>query len=1139
MHSVFTSICLTLLLGLVSIAGAARADSTRPTRLRCEYLQDPIGIDSIKPRLSYRIESDGRGVRQTAYRVLVASTQERLDAEVADIWDSGKVESDQTLFIEYAGLPLQSRQQCFWKVQVWCNDLPAPVWSESASWSMGLLAESDWSAQYISYSDTVSVHTDVNELHLPSARQYRKEFATQNGESKQIARATIYSTALGIYELHLNGQRVGDAYFAPGWTDYDQRAYYNTYDVTGLVRGGENALGAWVADGWYSGYVGFGLLTGMGTEKTGRATYGKTPAWMAQLEIEYTDGSRQTIGTDPSWRVTGDGPIQEADLLMGEAYDARAEMPGWSAPGFDDSKWSSAIAAESTGKIAATFYQGRNPERAGGGPRILGEPIDLGFKRPKLESFPGVPVRITQELPARKMTAREPGTYVFDLGQNFAGVIRLKLKGPAGTHVQIRYGEMLHPDGRLMTENLRKARATDFYTLKGDPEGEVYQPRFTFHGFQFVELQNFPGEPTLETVTGLVMHSDTPMTSEFACSDPMVNQLFQNVLWTQRSNFLDLPTDCPQRDERMGWTGDAQAYVATAAYNADIGAFYTKWLRELMESQRPSGAFPGYAPFPFQHGWDFGTAWADAGVICPWTLWQAYGDTRVIETCWQPMTDFMKWRAATSVNDLGVAHGNAWGDWLAQGAETPLDYVDSVYFAISAKMMSEMAAAIGREDEAAAYRDQFQRTKKAFQAKYLQADGSINVNTQTAQALALFADLIPEDQREATGRRLAEMLSENGNHMATGFLGTRPLLPVLSSAGQHDLATFLLQSREFPSWGYEIQNGATTIWERWDSYTKEDAFGRHNAAMNSFSHYAFGAVCEWMFETLAGISSDGPGYKHITIHPHPPTLGSNAMHDSIDWVRASYDSIRGPIRSEWKLAAGTFELNVTIPANTNATVYLPATQASEITEGGMPIEGNSNVRLIQIQDSLAALAVGSGSYTFRSTGAPKAAAVALKTSKPKDNSINPLKIDLTGAKELARWDFTKTTDLDKWFDRKNVEIEQRDGLSYLVATGDDSQMAVRLPTPATGRLVIELRALPANGATSQFFWAGPNNGFNATQQTKRMLMATEQVNAYLFLITEKGPVTKIRFDPFATYDKYAKAGEMMIESIAVFELPDR
>jgi alpha-L-rhamnosidase len=524
---------------------------------------------------------------------------------------------------------------------------------------------------------------------------------------------------------------------------------------------------------------------------------------------------------------------------------------------------------------------------------------------------------------------------------------------------------MLHPDGRLMTENLRKARATDFYTLRGDPEGEIYQPRFTFHGFQYVELTGYPGQPDLETITGVVLHSATPLASTFECSDPVVNRLFKNVVWTQRANFIDLPTDCPQRDERFGWTGDAQAYVGTAAYNADVAAFYTKWLRELMESQRPSGTFPGYAPYPFQHGWDFGTAWCDAGVICPWTIWRAYGDTRIIERCWEPMVRFIAWRKSTSKNFLGVAHGNDWGDWLAVNEKTPLDYIDTAYFAYSTKLMAEMAQAIGKTKEAAEYRELFGKIKAAFNQKYVKADGSLALNTQTAYALALYMDLLPDNLRTAAGALLAKKIQDNETRMSTGFLGTRPLLPVLSATGQSDLAVRLLQSRKYPSWGYEVEQGATTIWERWNSYTKDKGFGGpQNAEMNSFAHYAFGAVCEWMFSQLAGIQSDGPGYKAIIIRPTIPSPNSNPDQKPIDWVRAYYDSIRGRIASSWKVEAGHLSLDVTIPANTTATVYIPARDAAAIMESGRPLAQAQGVKLLRRDGDRVVLAVESGSYRF-------------------------------------------------------------------------------------------------------------------------------------------------------------------------------
>ena len=649
------------------------------------------------------------------------------------------------------------------------------------------------------------------------------------------------------------------------------------------------------------------------------------------------------------------------------------KRPAGTQPNFDDAKWDSVILASENGSVPATFYEYQNGDNPGDKVGIKGRAVDLGFKRPaKLEAFPGLPVRPIQEIKPVAITSPTKGVYIFNLGQNFAGLARLKVKGPAGTDIQLRYGEQLHPDGTLMTENLRKARATDHYILRGDKNGESYTPRFTIHGFQYVEVTGFPGKPGKDAITGIILHSDTPLTSGFECSDPMANRLFKNIVWTQRANFLDLPTDCPQRDERFGWMGDAQIYVHCATLNADVAAFYTKWLREVMEAQRPSGTFPGYCPYPFQHGWDFGTAWCDAGVICPWTIWQAYGDTRIIGRCWPNLVKFMAWRKATSKSFLGIAHGNDWGDWLSFGNKTPLEYVDTVYFAYSAKLMSDMAAAIGKSREAEDYRQLFENIKTAFNQKYVRPDGSLAVDNETAYALALYMDLLPADLRVKSGKILADKIrsgatAENSG-MTTGFLGTRPLLPVLTSVGENDLAVKHFQSRKFPSWGYEVEQGATTVWERWNSFTKEHGFGgadgKQNASMNSFAHYSFGAVCEWMINDLAGIQSDGPGYDKIIIQPHPPTPGSNPDHTAINWVKAHYDSIHGRITSNWKLTKNKFELEVEIPANTTATVYLPASAADQITESGKPLAKAVGVKFLRSEGDHAVLAVESGEYHF-------------------------------------------------------------------------------------------------------------------------------------------------------------------------------
>ena len=935
---------------------AASAGPVNITGLRCEYLVNPLGIETPAPRLSWQIESTQRGQKQTAYRLLVASSEKQLSRQQGNLWDTGKIASDQTVNLGYAGKPLVSRQACFWKVQVWDRDGQASDWSSPATWTMGLLQSNDWTAQWISFRDTTPLATNRSSLWLPPARHYRKDFRA----AKSIRRATLHASALGLVELHLNGQRVGEAYFEPGWSDYLKRAYYRSHDVTALLHRGPNCVGAIVADGWYAGYVGYGLLVGYGPNKTGRYFYGKTPALLAQLEIEYTDGSRQIVATDKTWKVTGHGPIREADLIMGESYDARQEMPGWDKPGFKATGWEPAIRAEENGSTKAVFSD-----------TMGNRDVELGFQKPeRLQAYTGPPIRITEELPAKRLSEPKPGVYIFDLGENFAGFIRLRVQGPAGTKLQIRYGEMLHPDGRLMTENLRKARATDYYILRGDPNGETWTPRFTYHGFQFVEIAGLAAKPGLDTVTGLVLHSDTPLSSSFACSDEVMNQLFRNIRRTQRANFVELPTDCPQRDERLGWMGDAQIYVRAASYNADVASFFTKWMDDVEEAQRSFGAYPDYCPYPMSHGEprkSFGTAWTDAGIICPWTIFRVYGDTRIIERHYDSFTRFMDFRTAANSNNLGVSIGNPWGDWLNLNEATPVEYIDTCYFASSSRMMAEMSEAIGRQTDAANYRQLFVDIKNAFNKKYAKPDGSLTVDTQTAYVLALTFELLPDKFIQPAADRLADKIEKNGCRMATGFLGTKPLLPVLSAHGHHDLAVRLFQSRQFPSWGYEVVNGATSIWERWDSYTQEDAFGKHNAAMNSFSHYSFGAVCEWMFRDLAGIDTEGVGFKKILLRPGPPAPNSNPDHQPIEWVKTEYDSIHGPIRSAWKRDADRFEFNATVPANTTATVFLPASSAASITENGQPLAQVKGATFLRLERGRAVLAVESGSFRFVST----------------------------------------------------------------------------------------------------------------------------------------------------------------------------
>lgn len=980
MKSIFSPSIVVIALSTIAAALPCFAALT-PHHLRCEYLINPNGIDKSAPRLSWELRSDERGAKQSAYRIRVATTTDKLASGLGDLWDSGQVASDETVNVPYAGKRLTSGQQAFWVVQVWSADASSlATTSGTAQWSMGLLAANDWRAQWISYRDTNALHTNRSNLFLPPAHHFRKSFSA----AKPIRRAMLYGSALGIVEFHLNGQRVGDAFFEPGWADYLKRDYYRAHDVTRLLHSGDNTLGAILADGWYAGYVGYGLLVGYGPNKVGRYFYGKTPALLAQLEVEYADGSRETIVTDSTWQVSSDGPIREADIIMGEAFDARRDDPNWCRPQSSTSgapasvkdnpagtpvlpwAWQPAIRAEDNGSTKAIFSDNTGSRE-----------VELGFQKPpKMQFYAAPSIRITQELPSKKLSEPKPGVYIFDLGQNFAGVIRLKVKGPAGTQLKLRYGEMLHTDGRLMAENLRRARATDFYTLRGDAKGETWTPRFTYHGFQFVEITGLPEKPSLDAVTGLVLHNDTPLAGEFACSDEVLTKFWKNTQWTQRANFIEMPTDCPQRDERLGWMGDAQIYIRAASYNADVAAFYTKWLDDLEEAQRDFGAYPDYCPYPMGHGapgQTWGTAWADAGIICPYTIWQVYGDTRVIERHWASMTKFMDWRKKRAPDFRGRKDGNTWGDWLNVNESTPIEFIDAAYFKLDASLMAQMAEAIGHRREAGEYSQLAARIQAQSGKDYETSDGSLRlkVDTQTAYVLALAFGLTASEQPEASTRRasmLADKIARNDFRMATGFLGTKPLLPVLTANGQHDLACRLFQSRKFPSWGYEVEQGANTVWERWDSFTKEHGFngaaGNQNASMNSFSHYSFGAVTEWMFRDLAGIDTDGPGFKRILIKPGPPTPGSNPDREAIHWARARYDSIRGRVASDWRRDGDRFLLNVTVPANTTATVHLPARSAETITESGQPIERVTGVKLLRTEGGRAVLAIDSGSYRF-------------------------------------------------------------------------------------------------------------------------------------------------------------------------------
>jgi len=847
---------------------------------------------------------------QSAYQILAADSEEKLKRNQGELWDSGKVESEQSNQVVYEGEPLKSRLRCYWKVRVWDKDGKASAWSEPAMWTVGLLSSSDWQAKWIGYDEELQ-DTDNREksdpnLVLPPPPYLRRAFLV----GRSVKRAVVYSSALGLYELHINGTRVGEDYFAPGWTDYTKRVYYQSYEVTGLIKNGSNTIGAILADGWYAGYLGFGKK---------REHYGSKPRLFVQLEIEYENGHIQKVVTDGTWKAKY-GPILETDFLMGEIYNGRNEMPGWDTSRFDDSSWDEVVVKDNSEGIGI------------------------------VQSYPGETVQKIMEIKPKELTEPDEGVYVFDMGQNFAGWVRLKVNGKAGTKVVLRFAEMLNPDGMIYTENLREARCTDTYILKGTGK-EFWEPQFTFHGFRYVEITGYPGKPDLDAVTGVVIHSAIPITGSFECSSPMVNQLFSNIVWSQRGNFIELPTDCPQRDERLGWTGDAQIFVHTSTYNMDVSAFFTKWLVDLEDAQSDEGGFPDVAPRKVAMG-DGTAAWGDAGVICPWTIYEVYGDKRVLERHYESMVKWISYLKKNSKDLLRPAKG--YGDWVSIASDTPKDVIATAYFAYSTHLVSKAAAVLGKDEDAEKYEELFEQIKNAFNKAYVNEDGRIKGETQTCYLLGLYFDLLPEDKRESATQHLIEAIRNKDWHLSTGFVGLSYLVPTLTDTGHLDIAYRLLNNDTFPSWGYSIKNGATTIWERWDGWTEEKGF--QTPGMNSFNHYSFGSIGRWLFGSVAGIDTDGPGYRRIIIQPRPG--------GGLDYAKASYKSINGKIVSDWKIRGDKFTLNVTIPANTTATVYVPAGDIESVTEGGRPAAKAGYVSLLRMEDDSAVFAVGSGNYRF-------------------------------------------------------------------------------------------------------------------------------------------------------------------------------
>ena len=1084
----------------------ASAQVGKPEKLECESLVTPLGMDAEKPTLSWQLRDTRDGARQTAYEVQVASSAANLAAGKADVWDSGKVESGDSIGVTYGGPAMQASKRYFWRVLVWDRDGKAYPPSDASWWETGLLKQENWKAKWIGFeeaeeravresgakwitnADTSSAAKDKTShafrFHFSVSGAVKRASLYATGEDstgawvngkqvmetspmpayghipwktyfvrdvtgdvksganviaievirygggygapdisqtpmnallyveksdgsteifksgdpgwkgalnasgawqqaafddsgwrdaipfvakreglesegnprpwptgpvkslrrgfevkKPIAVARVYVTALGSYKLSVNGKAVGDQILAPGWTDFREHVVYQAYDVTDLVKPGKNAIGALLAPGWYSTPLQWLRQSN---------NYGATPpAVRVQMRIEYRDGSADEIVSDASWKADSSA-IRFAEIYDGETYDARKVQKGWDTAGFADVGWKPVEVIEP----------------------MLGA-SDVKAVEPKIEWQYFQPIQRERTLSAKTVTSPAAGVYVFDFGQNFSGVVRIRVKGAAGTDVKLRFAEVLNPDGTMYVENLRTAKATDHFILAGKGE-EEFEPAFTYHGFRYAEVSGVSTKPRVEDVQAVVFHTDAPFTANLKTKSEMLNKLWSNILWGQRSNFVGLPTDCPQRDERLGWSADAQVFWRAAAYNMDLTAFSRKFSGDLRGTQVGTAMFGIFAPGTDRENPGYGTGWSDAGVIIPWTSWIQTGDRKVVDQNWDAMKKYLAAIHEENPDYLWKKnYGIPFADWLAPEGVTPVDLIATAYWAYDVTLMKQMALATGRTAEAADYGELFEKIKEAFVKAYTRPDGFVGgvppppvfasgtgqklgdqpVETQTGYVLAIHMNLLPESLRKEAGQRLADRIAANHGQLGTGFLGTPYLLAALTDTGHLDVAYHLLLDTKYPSWGYLVEHGATTMWERWNGDQM-----RNDPSMNSYNHYAYGAVADWIYRYAAGIDtmSSDAGFHTIYLHPNfAAALGS---------LNFSYESRYGTIRSEWDVNGGKAEWKLTIPANSSGR--LPASIADgRLQLDGKALAGNPRVHVVH-DGGDTVYEIPAGSYSF-------------------------------------------------------------------------------------------------------------------------------------------------------------------------------
>ncbi|MFC4302264.1 family 78 glycoside hydrolase catalytic domain [Cohnella boryungensis] len=909
--------------------------------LTCEYRTNPLGLDIAQPRFSWQLLSEERGTLQKGYQLVVAGADSNFEAP---LWDTGFVDTDQSIQITYAGPALQSRTRYSYRVKVQDQSGAQSDWSDTATFETAFLTAGEWQA------DWIAPRTAGLDVQSEAAFLLRKGFETRD----DIASARIYATAAGVYELYLNGQQVSEDLLAPGWTSYNHRHQYQTYDVTALLQSGSNALGILLGQGWYHG---------MGFENRNYA-YGERRAALLQLHVEYKDGAESVILTDDSWQ-SSPSAIVYSTVYHGETYDARLEQTGWDQAGFvADKPWNGVDVCEEKTKTQLVAQENN-------------------------------PTRVTETIRPIAYFVTPAGDHVLDMGQNMVGRIRMTVDAPAGTRIVVRHAEVLDKDGNIYFGNLRPAKQTMEYIAKGEGT-ECYAPHFTFMGFRYIRVEGYPGDRLpIEAFVGEVVHTDMEPTGQFECSDERVNKLQSNIKWGQRGNFVDVPTDCPQRDERLGWTGDAQVFISTALYNFQGGPFFTKWVRDLAADQLPHGGVPFVIPDVV--GGSSSAAWGDAAVICPWTVYQYYGDKRLLAEQYGSMQAWVEYIRGQGDDEFLWNTGFHFGDWLGLDAKedsyigaTPTALIGTAYYAYSTRLLRDTARILGKTEDAAKYDELQRNVVKAFREEFITATGRIAAPTQTAHVLALIFDLVDDRVRTRVAADLNDLIVENNYHLTTGFVGTPYLCFALSNNGYHDTAVRILLQESYPGWLYSVSQGATTIWEHWDSLKPDGSFWSDD--MNSFNHYSYGAIGDWMYRKVAGLDMDSstPAFKKIHIEP---LFGTRKL----TYARTSHLSMYGRIEAGWKIEGDRFEVSLTIPANTTAEVVLRGATLDQLAKHGGDSADAAGIAAAKDTERGAVLTVGSGTYCFIYLNADM-----FRTSYTEDTKVKELMSDEAAAAVVRR-----------------------------------------------------------------------------------------------------------------------------------------